>query len=217
MNKDEYISQEEMEQIDKVEIDEKILENVRNKNQNTFSQIQRRGILNTIEKDLKENETIEFHCVGRNYSIESARMGAAASIIAAAVANPIFGWNSNSILIKTNMRMIFVEATMGWQYSKHYEISQEIHLAKKKEVFYLIVDGDDKKTIIEYNNEVYDLVMDSISDKSNIIIDKKFEGSKELKLGIATGYILYIIPGILMVIAAIIAIICSDTSAFMYK
>ena len=196
--------------------DKKILENIKSKNQNTFSQIQRRGILKIIENDLKENETIEFHCVGRNYSIESARMGAAASIIASAVANPIFGWNSNSILIKTNMRIIFVEATMGWQYSKHYEISQEVHLFKKKEVFYLIVDGDDKKTIIEYNNEVYDLVMDSIRDKANIISDEKFEGSKELKVGIAIGY-LYIIPGILVVIAAIIAIICSDTSSFMYK
>ena len=216
MNKNEYISQEEMEQIDRVEVDKKILENIKSKNQNTFSQIQRRGILNIIEKDLKENETIEFHCVGRNYTIESARMGAAASIIASAVANPIFGWNSNSILIKTNMRIIFVEATMGWQYSKHYEISQEVHLFKKKEVFYLIVDGDDKKTIIEYNNEVYDLVMDSIRDKANIISDEKFEGSKELKVGIAIGY-LYIIPGILVVIAAIIAIICSDTSSFMYK
>ena len=216
MNKNEYISQEEMEQIDRVEVDKKILENIKSKNQNTFSQIQRRGIWNRIEKDLKENETIEFHCVGRNYSIESARMGAAASIIASAVANPIFGWNSNSILIKTNMRIIFVEATMGWQYSKHYEISQEVHLFKKKEVFYLIVDGDDKKTIIEYNNEVYDLVMDSIRDKANIISDEKFEGSKELKVGIAIGY-LYIIPGILVVIAAIIAIICSDTSSFMYK
>ena len=216
MNKNEYISQEEMEQIDRVEVDKKILENIKSKNQNTFSQIQRRGILKIIENDLKENETIEFHCVGRNYSIESARMGAAASIIASAVANPIFGWNSNSILIKTNMRIIFVEATMGWQYSKHYEISQEVHLFKKKEVFYLIVDGDDKKTIIEYNNEVYDLVMDSIRDKANIISDEKFEGSKELKVGIAIGY-LYIIPGILVVIAAIIAIICSDTSSFMYK
>ena len=216
MNKNEYISQEEMEQIDRVEVDKKILENIKIKNQNTFSQIQRRGILNIIEKDLKENENIEFHCVGRNYTIESARMGAAASIIAAAVANPIFGWNSNGILIKTNMRMIFVEATMGWQYSKHYEISQEVHLFKDKEVFYLIVDGDAKKTIIQYNNKVYDTIMDSIRDKVNIVSDEKFEGSKELKVGIAIGY-LYIIPGILVVIAAIIALITSDTSAFMYK
>ena len=114
------------------------------------------------------------------------------------------------------MRMIFVEATMGWQYSKHYEISQEVHLFKDKEVFYLIVDGDAKKTIIQYNNKVYDTIMDSIRDKVNIVSDEKFEGSKELKVGIAIGY-LYIIPGILVVIAAIIALITSDTSAFMYK
>ena len=216
MNNYKLISQEEMDEIDRIEVDNKILKNIRDKNKNNFAILQRRKIFNIIRQDLKENEIIEFHCVGRNYTIDSARMGAAASIIAAAVANPIFGWNTRGILIKTNMRMIFVEATMAWQYSKHYEISREIHLSKKKEVFYLIVDGDNKKTIIEYNNEVYDTIMDSIKDKTNIIGDEKFEGSKELKIGIAIGY-LYIIPGILVVIAVIIAIITSDTSAFMYK
>jgi len=136
------------------------------------------------------------------------RLGLAASIEFAGLANPIFGWNTNGILIKTNMRMIFVEATMGFQYSKHYEINQEIHLVKKKEMFYLIVDGDGKKTIIEYNNMLYELIMDSISDKTNIVIDKKFN-SKALKVGKGMGNLYVLLMGIVPLIIIIIMIATS--------
>ena len=206
MKSDEYISQNEIEEIDKIEVDKKILENIKRKNDNTFYKIQKRKILNSIKKDLKDNEIIEFHCAGRNYSIESTRLGLAASIEFAGLANPIFGWNTNGILIKTNMRMIFVEATMGFQYSKHYEINQEIHLVKKKEMFYLIVDGDGKKTIIEYNNMLYELIMDSISDKTNIVIDKKFN-NKVLKVGVGIGYLYVFLLGVLPFIISIIIFI----------
>ena len=206
MKSDEYISQNEIDEIDKIEVDKKILENIKRKNDNTFYEIQKRKILNLIKTDLKEDEIIEFHCAGKNYSIESTRLGFATSIEFAGLANPIFGWNTNGILIKTNKRMIFVEATMGFQYSKHYEINQEIHMVKKKEMFYLIVDGDNKKTIIEYNNKLYDLIIDSISDKVNIIIDKKLN-RKDLKVGIGIGYLLYIAPAILITIFIIIYII----------
>lgn len=208
MKSDEYISQNEIEEIDKIEVDKKILENIKRKNDNTFYKIQKRKILNSIKKDLKDNEIIEFHCAGRNYSIESTRLGLAASIEFAELANPIFGWNTNGILIKTNMRMIFVEAIMGFQYSKHYEINQEIHLVKKKEMFYLIVDGDGKKTIIEYNNMLYELIMDSISDKTNIVIDKKFN-SKALKVGKGIGNLYVLLMGIVPLIIIIIIIATS--------
>ncbi|BCZ49120.1 hypothetical protein psyc5s11_51870 [Clostridium gelidum] len=206
MNKDDYISQEEMEEIDRVEVDKKILENIKSKCDNTFSRIQIRKILNLVKQDLQESEIIEFHCVGRNYSIDSARIGVAASVVASDVANPIFGWNTKTILIKTNMKMILVEVTMGWQYSKHYEISHEVHLVKKKGMFYLIVDGDNKKTIIEYNNIRYDLIINSISDKANIVIDKKFN-NKVLKAGVGTGYLYVLLVGIVPMILIIIFIL----------
>lgn len=175
MSNNEYISQKEIEEIDSFEIDTKILESIKSKQNNTFFKIQIRNILKLIEQNLKDNETIEFHCTGRNYSIDSIRIAFATSLIMPAVSHPILGWNTNCILIKTNMRMIFVEATMGWQYSKHYEISSEIHLVKEKENFYLIVDGNKKKTIIEYNNKSYEFIMECISEKANIIVDKKLK------------------------------------------
>ena len=199
MNSSEYISQNELKEIAEIQVDKKVLEKIKSKYDNTFSRIQIRKMLNLVKQDLQENEIIEFHCVGRNYSIDSVRIGIASSIVASGVANPIFGWNSKIILIKTNLRIILVEATMGWQYSKHYEISHEIHLVKKKEMFYLIVDGDNKKTIIEYNNIAYDLIISSISEKANIIIDKKFN-NKILKAGVGIGYLYVFLLGILPVI-----------------
>jgi hypothetical protein len=205
----EYISQNEIEEIDKVKVDKKIVENIKRKSDNTFYIIQKRKTLDLINNNLKENEVIEFYCTGRNYSIEATRLGFATSIKFGELANPIFGWNTNGILIKTNMRMIFVEATMGFEYSKHYEINQEIHVVKKKEMFYLIVDGDEKKTIIEYNNDRYDLIIDSISDKTNIVIDKKLN-HKALNVGVGIGTFLYIVPAILITIFMIIYIITSN-------
>lgn len=171
MNNNEYISEKEIEEIEKVEIDTKILERIKSKHNNTFFEIQIRKILNLIEQNLKENETIEFYCTGRNYSVDSKRM----ALSFFGISHPIFGWNTNGILIKTNMRMFFVEATMGWEYSKHYEISSEVHLVKEKDNFYLIVDGNKEKTIIEYSNDSYEFIMDCINDKVNIIIDKKLK------------------------------------------
>lgn len=192
MNINEYISQEEIKEIEKVEIDNKILESIKSKKNNTFLKIQVRKILNLMEQNLKENETIEFHCTGRNYSVDSKRM----ALSFFGISHPIFGWNINGILIKTNMRMFFVEATMGWEYSKHYEISLDVHLVKEKENFYLIVDGDNKKTILEYNNESYDFIMDCMSDNVNIIIDKKLKcGATNIIKGIEyffIGFLIYV-------------------------
>lgn len=206
MNSAECISQSELKEIAEIKVDKKILENIRSKCDDTFSRIQIRKMLNLVKQDLQESEIIEFHCVGRNYTIDSARIGAAASIVVSGVANPIFGWNTKTILIKTNIRMILVEATMGWQYSKHYEISHEVHLVKKKEMFYLIVDGDDKKTIIEYNNMRYDLIINSIGDKANIVIDKRFN-NKVLKVGAGIGYLYVLLLGVIPLIMIIAYII----------
>lgn len=205
MNNYELMSQKEMDEIDQIEVDKKILENVRNKSEETFSEIQIRKILNLMKQNLKDNEIIEFYCTGRNYTIDSARSALALSIVGAFAANPIFEWNTRGILIKTNMRMIFVEITMGLQYSNHYEISEEVHLVKKKNMFYLIVDGNNKKTVIEFNNKMYDLITNTISDKANMVIDKKFRcNNKYIFIFASIFYSLIIISAMLTVGKAIL-------------
>lgn len=191
MNKDEYLSKSEIEEIDKMEVDMKILENIERNSENTFSKIQTRNTLSFIKQNLIENEIIEFYCLGRNYSMDSMRL---ALSFLGLLSHHIYGWSTKCILIKTNMRMIFVETTMGLQYSKHYEISKEVHLVKEKEMFYLIVNGNDKKTIVEYNNKLYNLILESISDKVNIVTDKKLNcRSRKAVKGIKYFFIIYLI------------------------
>lgn len=189
-----FISENEIEKIEKIELEKDLTDKCEQKNKNIFFKVQLKKALKTIQNSLKDGEKIQNYFVGRNYSVDEKRLGFAASLKCSYLAHPIFGWNTICVLIRTNSKFILLEMTMEGSYSKHYEISNDIHTVKNKNESYIIVSGDQKKTIIQFNNYLYDIVMDYIKGKAQITIDKKIN-SKFLKIGKGIGntILLYII------------------------
>lgn len=175
MKDNKYISQSEIDKIEEINLDEDIINARKNNNSKLFIKIQIKKCLCKIQQSLAHDESIDFYVSGRNYSIDSARVNLACSAFFSRYGHPIYGWNVNCLLVKTNKRFILIEATAGFEYSKHYNISNEFHLVTKGDNFYLTILGNNKKTIVEFNNRSYDLMMDAIKDAANIIIDKNID------------------------------------------
>lgn len=166
-----YLSQEEINKIERLNLDEDIIHARKNNDNKLFIKIQIKNCLYKLKKTLADDEVIDFYASGRNYSVDSRRLQMVSSTVFSRYAHPIYGWNTICLLVKTNKRFILIELNSGFEYSKHYDISNEFHLVNKKDVFYLIVFGNNKKTIIEFNNNSYNSIMDSIKDTVHIIID----------------------------------------------
>ncbi len=178
------ISKEELMLIENTKIDNEVLEKVKGKYENIYFKIQLREAISIVQKDLEEDEIIEYHFTGLNYSIETIRMGFAASIMFSGLAHPIFQWNTKCILICTNKRNILVEMTMNFQYSNHYEIIGNIDVVKKKELFYLVFNKEDGETVIQFNMERYNLITEYVRKNSMLTESKKIKIKLPLKVKI---------------------------------
>lgn len=175
MSKNSYLSKDEINEIEKITLDPDIIEARKNNDILLFKKIQIKKVIYKIKKILSNDETICFYSTCKNYTIDLLRVSFATSAFFSEYGHPIYNWNTECIFLQTNKRFILVELTSGFQYSKHYEISNEIHLVAEENEFYLIVFGDNKKTIIKFNNNSYDLLMNNIQNAANIIIDKTID------------------------------------------
>lgn len=182
MNDNLYLSQNEINKIESLDLDKNIINARKNNDAKLFIKIQIKNSLNKLQTTLADNEVIDFYASGRNYLVDSRRLELASSLFFSECAHPIYGWNTTCLLVKTNKRFILIELNAGFEYSKHYDISNEFHLVSKKDVFYLIVCGDGKKTIIEFNNSSYNAIMDTIRNTAHIVIDEEID-KKLLKIG----------------------------------
>lgn len=174
MSNNEFLSQSEIDEIEKIEIDTHMLDRVKARQQNTFHTILMNDLLKSLKEKLDIDEEIEFNFSGRDYTSDSTRLLFASFL--SGIAHPIFGWSANCILIKTNKRLLLVEVTGYLQYSNHYEIKEELHLVKEKEYFYfLIEDLSGKKKVLQLNIVNLDAILDLIKDSIPIIYDRKLK------------------------------------------
>lgn len=208
MSKSSYLSQDEINEIEKITLDPDIIEARKNNDILLFKKIQIKKDIYKIKKILCDDETICFYTTCKNYTIDSLRVSFATSAFFSRYGHPIYNWNTECIFLQTNKRFILVELTSGFQYSKHYEISNEIHLVAEENEFYLIVSGDNKKTIIKFNNNSYDLLMNNIQNAANIIIDKKLlPKNKFLLMSMTKLVVIFLIFNLIILILSWFSII----------
>lgn len=205
MKDNNYVSQEEINAIEKINLDEDIINARKHNDENLFKKIQIKKALLLIKKTLETDETIDFYETGRNYSVDSKRLSFAASLMFSRYSHPIYRWNTNCLLIKTNKRFILAELTVGFDYSTHYDIDNKIHIINKDDNFYLIVDGNNQKTVVEFNNELHDITIDILKNAADIVIDKDFT-IKNLRYGVSVSTIIMIYIIIVTIIFALLQI-----------
>lgn len=199
------ISQIEMEKIENTEVDHQILDNIKEQNDGLFFKTQVKKGLEKVKGSLDEDEEIQCYFVGRNYYVDSARLGLAVSIIGAEAANPIFKWNTVCVLVGTNKRNIIMELSMGGQYDNHYEISESVQIVKKNSEFYIITTGrNDEEVIIQFNLKLYDAVLVCLTSKNYVSESNRKIRSKALEIGIGTGRAFLIFAIIMTIITVLL-------------
>ncbi|BCZ49218.1 hypothetical protein psyc5s11_52850 [Clostridium gelidum] len=186
MNNNEFLSQSEIDEIEKIEVNNDMLERAKKRQTNTLWKMLMADLLKDLKEKLDANEEIEFYFVGRDYTSDSTRLVFAG--FGSAIANPILGWSSNCILIRTNKRFLLAEVTGYLQYSNYFEIKQEVHLYKEKEYFYLTVEHmNGHKRTLQYGIKNFDIIFEYLKDSVNIILDKKLKSKSRLILKIISS------------------------------
>lgn len=107
----EFISQNEIDEISKIQVDSNMLEKVKKRQVRSFRKVLLDNIFEEVGKNLENDEKVEFYVIGRNYTLKNIRL--MLSLMGLVIFNPIFGWSTNNILINTNKRFIIVE-TVGY-------------------------------------------------------------------------------------------------------
>ena len=178
MSNSEFISQNEIDEISKIQVDSNMLEKVKKRQVRSLKKVLLDNIFEEVRKNLESDENVEFYVIGRNYTLQNIRL--MFSLMGSVISNPIFGWSTNNILINTNKRFLIVETVGYLQYSKIYEINKELHLFKEKSSFYLTVkDTKGKKIINQYDIQNFEIANEYLKDNANVIIDKKFKYKAE--------------------------------------
>lgn len=173
MNNDEFLSQNEIDEIDKIQVDNNMLEKVKNRQARSIRKVLIDNIFEEVGKNLEDDEKVEFHVIGINYEAQRIRFILAA--LGFGLSHPI-GWNTNNILIKTNKRFLMVGTEWYLTYSNMYEIDKEMHLFKEEQSFYLTVkDINGIERITQYEMQSFEITNKYLEDSANIIIDKKFK------------------------------------------
>jgi len=181
MNNNEFLSQSEIDEIEKIEVDNDILERSKKRQIDTLWKILMADLLKDLKEKLDDNEEIEFYFAGRDYTSDSTRLVFAG--FGCPIANTILGWSSNCILIRTNKRFLLIEVTGYLQYSNYLEVKQEVHLYKEKEYFYLTVEHmNGHKRTLQYGIKNFDMIFEYLKDSVNIILDKKLKSKSRIIL-----------------------------------
>lgn len=173
MEDNKFVTDKELEEIDKVEIDNKLLAKLKTKQKNNFFQ---ELIYKAIEKvkEQLEDEEIEIYFQGRNFNSNTAR--ALLTIISPIVSHPMLGWFSNVVIIKTNKRILVMETNNYNEYVTHYEINKEIHIYSEDKFVYLTIkDMKGKSKIIQYSKEKAKFLLEYIGELCTVIEDKKIK------------------------------------------
>jgi|GEM_PF-3397208 len=179
MNNNEFLSQNEIDEIKKIEVDNDMLEKVKKRQKNTLWKILMNELLKDLKNKLEDNEEIEFYFAGRDYTSDSIRLLFAACL--SGISHPVFGWSANCILVRTNKRLILMEVTGYLQYSNHYEIKEEVHLYKEKKNFYLTIENmKGNRKIIQYNINNFEMISEYLKGSVNIISDKKLKSKPRI-------------------------------------
>jgi hypothetical protein len=202
MNNNEFLSQDEINEIVETKIDNELLEKVKKRKNNILWQTLMKELLKSIEEKLEDGEAIEFYISGRDYTSDSIRLAFAATIGLSGIAHPVIGWSFNCILVRTNRRFFLVEVTGYLQYSRHYEIQKEVSLFKEKEYFYLTVeDMEQNRKTIQYHIGKIDMIMNLLKDNVTIINGKKMKSKAQKIIRIIQiAWILYLLYIIFLLI-----------------
>ena len=200
-DKNDLITENEIKEIEKIEIDSVMLEKVKKGQKNSIKKIFLDEVFEKVNEKLDLDENIEFHVIGRDYSSESKRRLCA--IFMPRLSHPIIGWSAKNILIKTNKRLFLVEASEYLKFSDLHELKGKIYLYKEKENFYFSVESADKKRrIIEFDMEKFDLIMESFKDSNETIVNKKIRLNSKYLLN--TVIIVELVAAILFIIYYIV-------------
>lgn len=161
-NEMNYISDEEIEVIENIEVDKKIEEKIKNKKESIVYKELLSKALDEVRKSLDPKEYIEEKIIGRDYKADTTRIIVAGT--GSLISHPIFDWSSAMILIKTNKRLLILETAQYFKYLRHYEVKNKVVIYSDKEWIYLTLNTlESKEKIIE----------STIDCKENII--KKLE------------------------------------------
>ncbi|SCJ32512.1 Uncharacterised protein [uncultured Clostridium sp.] len=157
-NKVEYVSDEEMKDIENVEVDENIETKIKNKKADIIYKELLNKALDEVRKSLEFDEYIEEKIIGRDYKADTTRIivAGAGSIIA----HPIFDWSSAMILIKTNKRLLLLETAQYFKYLRHYEVENKVTIYSDEELVYLSLNN------LESSEKV---IQNTIDCKDNIV------------------------------------------------
>lgn len=163
MSNEKYISDEEINIIEKIQIDKEIEKKINKRNEVIINNKLLSKAMENVICDLKAGEYIEEYIIGVDYKVEKVRMmGAGVGLF---TSHPIFGWSEKLVLIRSNKRLLIMEVGQYFSYIKHYEVKKEITIHKDKESIYFVVntlDGKEKalQSFLDEREELIDKIAD---------------------------------------------------------
>lgn len=164
-NKVEYVSDEEMKDIENVKVDKNIETKIKNKKVNIIYKELLNKALDEVRKSLESDEYIEEKIIGRDYKADTTRIIVAGT--GSAIAHPIFDWSSAMILIKTNKRLLLLETAQYFKYLRHYEVENKVVIYNDKEWIYLTLNTLElKEKIIENTIECKDNIIKKLEENN---------------------------------------------------
>lgn len=167
-NSEKFITDEELEMIEKTEVSKKVKKKINGRSKTFVYKELFNKALEELKKELSEGEAIEECIIGRDYKSDTTRIVVAGSAsyigpVGGWAALPMNDWSAKAILVKTNKRLLIMETAQYFKYLRCYEVENSVKVyTEKTEIYLEFVDLKGEQKLIELWKEYKEGVLEKL-------------------------------------------------------